>query len=60
MAADWYSRGWHRYRLLDHIGAIADYDAALAIGDGAREALRDRGNEAAWDLPLRNDLAEVL
>jgi len=60
MAADWYSRGWHRYRLLDHIGAIADYDAALAIGDGAREALRDRGNETAWDLPLRNDLAEVL
>ncbi len=43
----------------DLAAAIADYDAAVAIGEGIRDALRADG-EAAWSLPLRNDLARVL
>ncbi len=58
-AGDWHNRGLHRSYLADPIRAIADYDAAVAIREGIRDALRADG-EAAWSLTLRNDLAAVL
>jgi len=44
----------------DQAAAIADYDAAVTIGEGIRDALLSSGGEAAWSLPLRNDLARGL
>jgi tetratricopeptide (TPR) repeat protein len=59
-AGDWFARGWHHYELANPIGAIADYNAAVAIFDDIRDALRASGNDAHWSLPLRNNLARVL
>ena len=44
----------------DLAAAIADFDAAVRIGEDLRDALIASGGQAAWSGPLRNDLARVL
>jgi tetratricopeptide (TPR) repeat protein len=43
----------------DLSAAIADYDAAIRLMEGIRDLARVQGGEAAWTLPLRNDLARA-
>jgi tetratricopeptide (TPR) repeat protein len=54
------NRGMAYYNKGDLAAAIADYDAAIGLGEGIRDGLIAAGGQAAWSLPYRNDLATVL
>ena len=59
LAGTYQNRGLVRVRGGDLLGAVADYDAAIALHQGIRDLTRSRGGEEGWALPLRTDLALV-
>ncbi len=57
LAGIYYNRGIARTIDDDLAGAVSDYDASIEIREGIRDQLLEEDDEAAWSVPLRNDLA---